>query len=214
MKYKHNNILMDFARGEDSSFKMSRFEPIDYKSVNDNNRAFEPFILKTAKSTSAPMEGCASVPTVWDGSPCEIFEQSEKGITLKYLKNDNTLEVIVHFDFIDGADVVKQTNTVKNISEKPVTLTHFSSGMVCGIGMGGELDRWDENKIRVHYCLNHWCGEAQWREDSTSKTTLYGGIAFWGYQCVYEKNAKRYMTEGVDPLHFDIENDRLMRQGE
>ena len=51
-------------------------------------------------------------------------------------------------------------------------------------------------------------------DDTTSKTTLYGGIAFWGYQCVYEKNEKRYMTEGVDPLHFDIENDRLMRQGE
>ena len=50
-------------------------------------------------------------------------------------------------------------------------------------------------------------------DDTTSKTTLLGGIAFWGYQCVYEKNGKRYMTEGIDPLHFDIENDRLVRKG-
>ena len=173
MKYIHKTILIDFALGEDSSFKMSRFEPIDYKSVNNNNRAFEPFILKTAKSTAAPMEGCGSIPTVWDGSPCEIVEQNEKGITLKYLKNDNTLEVTVRFDFINGTDVVKQSNTVKNISENPITLTHFSSGMVCGIGMGGELDRWDENKTRVHYCLNHWCGEAQWREASLEELGIY-----------------------------------------
>ena len=50
-------------------------------------------------------------------------------------------------------------------------------------------------------------------DDATSKTTLHGGIAFWGYQCVYEKNENRYMTEGVDPLHFDIENDTLVRKG-
>lgn len=51
-------------------------------------------------------------------------------------------------------------------------------------------------------------------DDATSKTTLWGGIAFWGYQCVYEKNGNRYMTDGADPLHFDIENDILIRKGE
>ena len=50
-------------------------------------------------------------------------------------------------------------------------------------------------------------------DDAISKTTLHGGIAFWGYQCVYEKNKNRYMTDGADPLHFDIENDRLVRKG-
>ena len=50
-------------------------------------------------------------------------------------------------------------------------------------------------------------------DDDTSSTSLFGGIAFWGYQCVYEKKGKRYMTEGVDPLHFDIENDILIRKG-
>ena len=50
-------------------------------------------------------------------------------------------------------------------------------------------------------------------DDTTSKTTLYGGIAFWGYQCLYEKNGKRYMTEGIDPLHFDIGKDTLVRKG-
>ena len=50
-------------------------------------------------------------------------------------------------------------------------------------------------------------------DDPASKTQLFGGIAFWGYQCIYEKNGARYMTEGADPLHFDIVNDRLVRKG-
>lgn len=50
-------------------------------------------------------------------------------------------------------------------------------------------------------------------DDSTSKTTLYGGIAFWGYKCIYEKNQKRYMTDGIDPFHFDIKSDTLTRIG-
>ena len=50
-------------------------------------------------------------------------------------------------------------------------------------------------------------------DDITSNTTLFGGIAFWGYQCIYEKNGVRYMTENIDPLHFDIVNDTLVRKG-
>ncbi|MBQ7383454.1 MAG: hypothetical protein IJV72_01510, partial [Clostridia bacterium] len=173
IEFKHKNILINFIGGDDASVKMSRFEPIDYKSLVKNNASFEPFILKTSKSTAAPMEGCDSIPTIWDGSPCEIVEQNEKGITLKYLKDDNTLEITVCMEFIEGADIIRQTNTVKNISDDPITLTHFSSGMVCGIGMGGELDRWNENKTRVHYCLSHWCSEAQWRDASLEDVGIY-----------------------------------------
>lgn len=50
-------------------------------------------------------------------------------------------------------------------------------------------------------------------DDATSETKLLGGKAFWGYQCVYEKNGQRYMTEGIDPLFFDIEHDKIMRKG-
>ena len=50
-------------------------------------------------------------------------------------------------------------------------------------------------------------------DDSSSTTTLYGGKAFWGYQCVYEKNGVRYMTEGIDPLHFDVIDGKMIRRG-
>ena len=173
IEYVHNKILMKFVYGDDRSLKMWRFEPMGYSSYVKRHAAFEPFIVKTAESTASPMEGCGSIPSVWDGGVCEIAEESERGVTLKFLKADGALEVTVRLEFIEGCDVIRQTNTVKNISDRDVTLTHFSSGMICGIGMGGALDRWDEEKIRVHYCMNHWCGEAQWREASLEEVGIY-----------------------------------------
>ena len=173
VEYKHASMQMNFVQGDDSSFKMMRFEPGDDPSTIQRRTAFEPFVIKTAESTAAPMEGCGSIPSVWDGGPCEVLESNEKGITLKYLKRNGTLEITVRLDFIEGTNVIRQTNTVKNLSESPITLTHFSSGMICGIGMGGKLGRWDENKLRVHYCRSHWCGEAQWRENSPEDVGIY-----------------------------------------
>ena len=49
-------------------------------------------------------------------------------------------------------------------------------------------------------------------DDATSETRLLGGKAFWGYQCVYEKNGQRYMTEGIDPLFFGIQDDKMIRK--
>ena len=49
-------------------------------------------------------------------------------------------------------------------------------------------------------------------DDATSETRLLGGKAFWGYQCVYEKNGKRTMTEGIDPFYFDIGGGELRRR--
>lgn len=166
-------MLLKLVFGDDSSVKMARFEPVGYKSETKRFAAFEPFIIKTVDSTAAPMEGCMSIPSVWDGCPCEMVRNDEKGITLKYMKCDGALEITVDLEFIENTNVIRQINTVKNISDKSVTLTHFSSAVVCGIGMGGTLDRWDKNKIKVHYCMNHWCGEAQWREADLESIGIY-----------------------------------------
>ena len=166
-------MRMSFINGEDLSFKMMRFEPCDYHSTIQRQTAFEPFVIKTAESTVAPMEGCGSIPNVWDGSRCDIVKQDDSGMILKYSVCQGALEVTVDMQYINGSNTIRQVNTVKNISENPITLTHFSSGLVCGIAMGGTLNRWDESKVKVHYCLSHWCGEAQWREASLEDVGIY-----------------------------------------
>lgn len=167
------DMLLRFWRGENGEMKLRCFEPKSVCSKEQRFAAFEPFVLKTASSTAAPMEGCGSIPSVWDGSKCEITEQSDGCLVLKYFVSKGELEVTVRLEYMAGINVIRQTNTVKNMGVQPVTLTHFSSAMTCGIAMGGDLSRWDANKIRVHYCRSHWCGEAQWREESLEDVGIY-----------------------------------------
>ena len=172
-KFIFENMIFSYLRGDDGSLKFNRFEPIGYESVEKRQVAFEPFVLKTTDSTASPMEGCGSIPNVWDGSPCRLVKQDEKGLILQYFTHQGALEVTVEFHAVEGADVIRQINAVKNVSNEPITLTHFSSALVCGIAMGGEMDRWDKNKIKVHDCRSHWCGEAQWREECLEDLGIY-----------------------------------------
>ena len=59
---------------------------------------------------------------------------------------------------------------------------------------------------------NSQAENALFYSDSASHTEVYGGIAFWGYQCIFEKNDARYMTDGYDPLHFDIVDDQMINK--
>ena len=167
------DMLLRFVRNEQGEMKLNRFEPADYRSKEARFAAFDPFVLKTTASTASPMEGCASIPNVWNGGKCEIVEQTDHLLVLKYLVQDDTLEVTVRFQHTPDTNVIRQTNTVKNIGADPITLTHFSSAWIGGIAMGGELGRWDENKVKVHYCRSHWCGEAQWRTGSLEELGMY-----------------------------------------
>ena len=167
------DMLLRVEQGERGEWKLKRFEPRSYGSAIGRMAAFEPFILKTASSTAAPMEGCGSIPSVWDGATCEILRQDETGLLLKFYKQGGALEVTVELQYTGCSNVIRQINSVKNVGDQPIVLTHFSSAMTCGIGMGGNLARWDENKIRVHYCRSHWCGEAQWREASLEEVGIY-----------------------------------------
>ena len=110
------NMLLSGIRGVEGSMQFNRFEPIGYQSIEKRRVAFEPFVLKTTDSTASPMEGCGSIPNVWDGSPCSIVKQDEKGLLLKYSTHQGALEVTVALEGVNGTNVIRQVNTVKNVS--------------------------------------------------------------------------------------------------
>ena len=83
-KFIFENMIYSCLRGDDGSLKFNRFEPIGYESAEKRQVAFEPFVLKTADSTASPMEGCDSIPNVWNGSSCKLVKQDEKGLILQY----------------------------------------------------------------------------------------------------------------------------------
>jgi len=172
---KHGNMVLRYNTGNDgNALKMYKFETENTASADVVKAEDANFYLTTAGYATSPMEGCASFCGHNEGAKCTSFKQNKGGIVAKYLVNDDKLEVTVKMQFIKGADVIRQTNSVKNISKDKVTLTHFSSAVMMVIADGG-LAKWflDDKKIKVHHCLSHWQGEAQWRVDSLDQLGIY-----------------------------------------
>lgn len=166
--YRHNNLKLHFSGENGSAFGMKRLETAD---MENDNRAAEPkapFILRT-DNVNVNMEGCASIVP---GTEKIVNSSEDKdGVTLVYEKGG--LEITAVLKYTDGADVVRQTVTVKNTSDKTQKLTHVSSALINGLCTGGLLKIHDKRKVKVHYCRSHWQGEAQWRTSNLVDLGIY-----------------------------------------
>lgn len=180
---RHSNMIMRYSGGEGDQFKMYGFETVNTASPDVNRESHPNYYLTTAGYDSPSLEGCASLCGHGEGEKCISVKHNKGGMTVKYLTEGDKLEVTVKMQFIKGADAVRQINSVKNISKEKVTLTHFGSAALMGIA-GGGLSKWyeDDSKIKVHHCLSHWQGEAQWREDTLEHIGIYKKTAHsWDY---------------------------------
>lgn len=163
-EYRHGSMSLKFSQND--SYRVYRLEGVNCDSSRFDKTDFIPFTLRTSDSNHEAMEGCGSV-AVNSWNRCKSAEKNGDVLTLVYASGrDDCLEVTVKLQFVEGADVIKQTNSVKNIGKEAVTLTHFSSALVGGVGLSGLLPWYDKRKIKVHYCLSHWQGEFQWRTDT------------------------------------------------
>lgn len=180
---KHGNMSMNYSGAEGEELRMASFATQSL-CIGEPNGGVPNFTLALAGDGTASMEGCGALPSHYEGAVCVSLKQNKRGVTAKYRAADDRLEITVKMDFIPGADVIRQTNSVKNISKERVTLTHFGSAMLFGIGKGG-LSAWyrDDTRFVVHHCLSHWQGEAQWREDSLAHLGIYKKTAH-SWDCV------------------------------
>lgn len=173
IKINHQDMILKYSSDEEN-MKMYCFETENTASGEVCKTSAPNFFITTSEDVSAPMEGCATGCAHLINTKCISFKQNKGGITAKYLCAGDKLEVTVKMQFIKGANVVRQINSVKNISKENVTVTHFSSAAITGLALGGSK-KWylDESKIKVHYCLSHWQGEAQWRESTLDNLGIY-----------------------------------------
>lgn len=172
--FKHSDMLLCYETGGDgNALKMYKLGTANTANTDCVKSSDANFFLHTAGYNPA-LDGCGATGGHNEGAKCTSIRENKGGITAKYLCEGDKLEVTVKIQFIKGANAVRQINSVKNISKEKVTLTHFSSAMVMGIADGG-LSKWflDDDKIKVHHCLSHWQGEAQWREDSLEHLGIY-----------------------------------------
>ena len=69
--------------------------------------------------------------------------------------------------------VIRQVNTVTNISDDTLRLKHVSSVYIKGIGDGGVIPWYDKQRFMIHHCYMTWQGEFQWRSSALSELGLY-----------------------------------------
>lgn len=104
---------------------------------------------------------------------CEGIARDGNRLAMVYLIGEFGLEVTVSMELIPGASIIRQINRVKNTGAVPRTLTHFSSMCATGIASDGLKKWYDDDKIKIHTCINTWEGEGQWRSASPEDLGLY-----------------------------------------
>ncbi len=101
------------------------------------------------------------------------FEDSEEAVRFHYGHKDTGLVVEVTLEKMAGAAVLRSHTRVRNEGSEPVVLNHLSSLCVQGIASDGLLPWHDPRKIRVHYCVQTWEGEGQWRSGDLESLGVY-----------------------------------------
>lgn len=129
-------------------------------TADETGRMFPPFFLCIAGRYDG---SSAALTTQGNRLPEEFVflgEQSENEVLrLRYAHEETGLEVECSFQVIEKAGVLRQTNKITNRGKQPVTITHFSSGLLNGIAL--RLIRGASCGAKLHYIRQNWEGEGQ-----------------------------------------------------
>ena len=77
------------------------------------------------------------------------------------------------FELIKGCNVIRQINQLENAGQDDVVVTECSSCAIGFIGLGENAAWAKKGRLRVHYAISRWQGEAQWRTASLEELGVY-----------------------------------------
>jgi alpha-galactosidase len=171
--YQHGGMRLRYQPvGE--SYGLAQLSPADNTNGFTGEAAAPNFQLVVAGDTQGRCAGLITGGSLLPGEAKLVRkERTGNDLVLEYRVAKHQLLVTVRLTFIDGCRVIRQVNTVKNVGERAVTLTHFSSASCLGIATDGRLPWHHPDKIRVHYCRNTWNGEGQWHTATLEELGLY-----------------------------------------
>ncbi len=180
-KIFHGDIEMTFCHdGDGNKLNMLRMKPVLHGAGTDEDAGSDE--LYSQPNFQMTVAGCnygiqEGVNIGGSQVPHDVrlkdFRHDESGAEFVYVHDILGLEITLHMTFIKGANVIRQYNTVKNIGDSEKVITHFSSANICGIEPLGKLP-WDHpGKFMIHYCVNTWQGEGQWRSVSLEDAGIY-----------------------------------------
>lgn len=92
-----------------------------------------------------------------------------------YDKEYGKFGVTSNVEYIEGINLVRQSNRVVNEGDKKGTLTHVSSVYISGLDGFGDLNWNDEGKFKIYYCRSGWSKEGQWFGKTPAELDIYPG---------------------------------------
>ena len=165
----------------------------------EKKKSFEPPYFCLQPNGAGNKEALGTLYRAHDAE-C-VSEHREKNVetTVWNLKRC-PVSVTVTLESFEGTSAVRQTTSVRNIGSEPVALDQISSFYRGGIGAGGILPWYDEERFAVHFCESCWQGEGQWRSATLEELGLYPTSTHWCLSEIRFSSTGSWSTSRYYPL--------------
>ena len=172
MKIQHNDAFLSFIKNDEAmnletlmpngnesdSFKMSG--PNFQIAIASEEYAF----------THSYTVGMAQLP--WEFKLKE-YRDTKDTIEIVYIDDKRKIEVTSVMDKVPGSSSFNCKTIAKNVGDKDITLTQLSSLFIPTFGIDGIMNWDNKEKFKLHYCIQNWQGEGQWRSGSLEELGMY-----------------------------------------
>ena len=129
------------------------------------------------------------------------YQQSENAILLTYEHEALKLKIQSQIELNTHSDMFRQTNSIENTGDEPITVTHFSSALLGGIG-DYELSLCKHHDCFIHYFDCTWEGEMQHVCKSLSEIMLLPVSVHQMTKSFRIRSEGSYTTSRVIPTLF------------
>ncbi len=144
--------------------------------------------------------GCSETESLKYVSFTEKKIKNYEQLELKLI--NDIIEVSIFYNYYENANTIASFTTVKNISNKPITLEYVSNFALCGI-MG--IDNYDE--VLLHLPNNGWYNEANWQTHSLTELGIACGNMHKTMKKFAITNTGGWSTKAYAPMGI-LENSR------
>ena len=127
--------------------------------------------------------------------------ENTKGKELIIITRNDVLEVETHYLLYGSANAVSSFNIVKNISDKPITITFVSSFHQFGVLPINDISTY------LYQATNSWHEEAQWQKHKLFDLGIFNGNGFTSMKRYCLNNTGSWSTKEYLPM-LVLENKR------
>jgi len=171
--FKHNGMYIEYIKNDKGLWHLG----LNADEMHNSELKSVPYPNFHVGITGLSYGFNPALVTGFSSLPSEMhmvdMASTTNSLKLTYKHEKTGLKIIANLEYIKNSSVIRQTTVAVNEGDEAITLNHLSSMAVNGIALGGIRPWHDKNKIKVHYCVQTWEGEGQWRKDDIEKLGLY-----------------------------------------